>query len=280
LKPLQKLPFFRSVILLLFSAFQFSYAAPERIMPLGDSITFGATESQIADNPDIVGQIGSYRAPLWYMLQNASIEADFVGTEVSGQDIEPPIDSDNEGHPGWTATDIANLTYDILATNPPNTILLHIGTNDNSDNIEGTNAILDQIDRYEMESGIKIKVYIALIIDRRTHDSVYHDFNHNLMKLVGKRIRFGDDLTLVDMHGLANLQPDDYSDDIHPNATGYTKMAQVWFNALTGPDSPGLYAYPYILLDPIYVNENSITVNYSNNSVYFEAEIPAAGISF
>jgi len=280
LKPLQKLPFFSNVILLLFSTFQFLHAAPERIMPLGDSITFGATASQVADNPDLLGHIGSYRAPLWYMLQNAGIEADFVGTEVAGQDIEPPIDPENEGHPGWTATDIANMTYDILATNPPNTILLHIGTNDNSDNVEGTNAILDQIDRYEIESGIKIKVYIALIIDRRTHNPVYHDFNLNLMKLVGKRIRFGDNLTLVDMHGLAGLQPGDYSDEIHPNASGYAKMAQVWFQALTSPNSPGLYAYPYILLDPPYVKENSITVDYSNHSVYFEAEIPASGISF
>jgi hypothetical protein len=266
------------VTLFLFSSL---HATPLAIMPLGDSITFGATLSALEEDPELEGQTGGYRKHLWYMLQNANIEADFVGTESAGYNIEPPIDPDNEGHPGWTAADIAGWTYSILSTNPPDVILLHIGTNDNSVNVSGVNAILDQIDHYEHDSGKKIKVYIALIIDRRTHDPIYHDFNRNLMQLVGTRIRFGDDLTLVDMHGRAGLQPaTDYADEIHPNDAGYYKMAQVWFSALTGPDTPGLYAYPYVIADPIFIDESTLLVDYSTNSVQFDVEIPDEGITF
>ena len=100
-----------------------------RIMPLGDSITYDMREADLRDPRPTSTRTG-YRSHLWYMLQNANYQADFVGSQVAGQAINPPFDPDNEGHPGWTSLDIAERTYSYMITHQPNIVLLHIGTND------------------------------------------------------------------------------------------------------------------------------------------------------
>ena len=59
-----------------------------KIMPLGDSITWGVGSSTTS----------SYRADLWQRLvKDAGVAVDYVG---SGQSGSLP-DTDNEGHSGW-----------------------------------------------------------------------------------------------------------------------------------------------------------------------------------
>jgi len=148
------------------------------------------------------------------MLQDAGYEADFVGSQHIGADIQPPIDPDNEGHPGWSSYRLADSTYDFLVQNPANIVLLHIGTNDHQSSISGINEVLDMIDLFEQESGISVKVYVALIIDREVPDRNIKYFNENLKELVGRRIKNGDNLTLVDMNGLSS-QPRYLSQALH-----------------------------------------------------------------
>jgi hypothetical protein len=138
--------------------------------------------------------------------------------------------------------------------------------------------ILDQIDRYETESGHTVKVFVAMIIGQADYD--VRQFNENLAATIGARIRYGDNLTLVNMYTGAGLTIDDYSDRIHPNANGYSKMAAVWFNAITAPDTPGLYAFPYTLVSKEYIDPGSIIVNSSTQSVEFVTEVPDNGIIF
>jgi hypothetical protein len=78
----------------------------------------------------------------------------------------------------------------------------------------------------------------------------------------------------------SGLTIDDYSDRIHPNGNGYSKMAAVWFNAIMAPDTPGLYAFPYTLVFKEYVDAGSIIVNSSAQTVEFVTEIPDIGIIF
>ena len=66
-----------------------------RIMPLGDSITQGAS-SGVTDEDFQV----SYRLDLWDKLRNAGYDVDFVGSLNSGSSMED-FDADHEGHPGW-----------------------------------------------------------------------------------------------------------------------------------------------------------------------------------
>jgi len=260
------------VIFSLFFGFSVLSAETVRIMPLGDSITEGYMET--LDNSNFYG----YRGPLWYLLQDAGYEADFTGSQIAGEAVKPAFDADHEGHFGWTSYALDDLAYASLVQYGAEIVLLHIGTNDIGDSTAGVSQILDQIDRYEKESGHTVKVFVAMIIEQADYD--VRRFNENLAATIGARIRSGDNLTLVNMYTGAGLTIDDYSDRIHPNGNGYSKMAAVWFNAIMAPDTPGLYAFPYTLVFKEYVDAGSIIVNSSAQTVEFVTEIPDIGIIF
>lgn len=213
------------------------YGELYKIMPLGDSITFGDSYNPPPDNLK-----HAYRNYLWYSLNDNNYEVDFVGTRRSGWSVTPPFDPDNEGYPGWSSFDISHIVYNKLVATRPDIILLHIGSNDiwipnNKDNprIDGVNNILNEIDRYERNSHHHIKVILATIIDRTYHPPFTNLFNNKLRALANQRIRNGDDIILVDMQHGAHLiyNSTDFQDPTHPNDNGYRKMARVWYDALS-----------------------------------------------
>jgi len=247
-----------------------------RIMPLGDSITYDYRLSD-ANDPRPTSMRTGYRSHLWYMLQNAGYNADFVGSRIAGEGIIPPFDPDNEGHPGWTASELAINTYDYMINARPNIVLLHIGTNDTSPSIDGINAILNNIDFYERDSGQSVRVLIALPIGGKSAHEI-KPFNDELEKLISQRAINGDNITLVDMYRTAGLTSSDFIDSIHPNDTGYRKMAQVWFNALMAPYTPALYTFPSTIVPSNYVR--TMYVSEETKSVTFTTEVPDTGLIF
>ncbi len=266
-------------ILLLSFGLVMLHAEPVRIMPLGDSITYDNTAAD-EDNPRPEGERTAYRGYLWYNLQDAGYEADFVGSEIAGQDITPAFDPDNEGHPGWSSYKLEDHTYDFLVKNPADIILLHIGTNDHRTSTAGVEQVLNRIDAYEADTGHQIQVFVAMIIDRQEPDETIEIFNENLKVTIGSRIRNGDRLTLVDMYKGAGLVEGDYAEATHPNWKGYKKMAAVWTTALLSPYTPGLHAFPYTLVDEYYIDSESIIVDSAAQTVEFATEIPDIGIIF
>ena len=252
-------------------------SAPIKIMPLGDSLTYDYILAD-ADNPRPISIRTAYRSHLWYMLRDANISADFVGSQSAGQAITPPFDTDNEGHFGWHSLEIAESTYSYMARSTPDIVLLHAGTNDNDTSAAGIAAILDQINLYEQHSGRTVRVIIALIIDRREPDRITQIFNENLQELVNLYMLNGDSVTLIDIYRGAGLTSSDYVDSLHPNTNGYIKMAAVWFNALMAPYTPELYTFPTTVVNPAYVT--SLNVNETTRSVTFIAEVPDTGITF
>ena len=203
-----------------------------------------------------------------------------MGSEIAGQDITPPFDPDNEGHPGWTSYELSEFTYDFLSENPADIVLLHIGTNDHGTSTAGVEQILDSIDLYEKDTGKSVQVFVAMIIDRKKHDRLIELFNENLKSVIGRRIKNGDHLTLVDMYHDAGLTSGDYIDPIHPNYRGFQKMAAVWTNALLSPYTPGLHAFPYTLIDQDYIDTESIVVDSGAQTVEFVTVVPDNGIIF
>ncbi len=208
------------------------------IMLLGDSITY---DDAYIDYPEFGGIAPrpaslrhGYRNYLWYLLKNAHYNVNFVGSRVAGTDITPSFDPDNEGYPGYTSQDIANIVYSKLQQNPPDIILLHIGTNDWSDDVAYISYILDEINRYERNYNHPIKVIVARIINRRNNVSIISHFNINLQNLINSRNTHGDDIHVVDMehHAGINYTNSDFQDPTHPNNSGYVKIANAWFNAL------------------------------------------------
>ncbi len=204
-----------------------------KVMPLGNSITFDAFSGDARPEGERTG----YRQPLWHLIDDDGYMVDFVGNEIAGQDIVPRFDPDNEGHPGWTDDQIAANIYNWLVTAPAEVILLHIGTNGLESDASDVADILDEIDQYEIDYGVEIKVIVAKIINRTTYSGTTTTFNNNLETIVNTRIAAGDNLVLVDMENGAGLiyalEPaGDFRDLLHPSQGGYDKMAQRWYEVL------------------------------------------------
>jgi len=205
-----------------------------RIMPLGDSITKGVGSSFY----------NGYRKPLYQKLINDGYVVDFVGTQTDG-DFPDPY---HEGHGSYYAkdpiySDIYDNIYNWLVANPPDIVLLHIGTNDIAHYGEDANEIsdiLDEIDRYEYDYDTQVIVYVARIITLGGFAGKVTNFNNNVQAMVMDRINDPGnpaypDLIIppnsVDMESALDY-PADYYDLAHPNDGGYAKMADVWYNAL------------------------------------------------
>jgi lysophospholipase L1-like esterase len=201
--------------------------APVTIMPLGDSITYGT------------GAATGYRGDLYKSLRNGGYDVDFVGGETGNS--EELTDPDHEGHSGWRADQIRDSVYSWLDAHPAEVVLLHIGTNDirKGQGAEGTadeiGQILDNIDSWEKAAGVDVWVILARIVNRSDHTSSLGQettaLNNQIQSLADKRITAGDNIIVVDMESALNY-PGDLDDRLHPNESGYSKMAGVWYNTL------------------------------------------------
>ncbi len=210
-----------------------------KILPLGNSITFDDFTNDT--RPD--GLRISYRYTLYNLLSEAGFQFDFVGSEMAGQDLFP--DPQNGGFPGITkeqmvtllqtgyngrtATQETNGPY--LNIIQPDVILLHIGTNNLTTNVDAIDQILNLIDAYRLESGKNVKLLIAKIINRKVYSLATTQYNANLEAVVNAHNH--PDNYIVDMENGAGLDyTNDMIDNLHPNSVGYSKMAQLWFNTL------------------------------------------------
>ncbi len=217
-----------------------------RIMPLGDSITKG---SGTCSEPDTYLNCTGYRDYLWHLLNNNGYVVDFVGSQGTQFQYQYQHDNDHEGHGGWTPSGIDQNVSGWLNTYDPDIVLLHIGTNNTSEAAE-VEDILDKIDAYE-SSNKPVTVILALIINRMNYHSGTTNFNNTIEAMALDRISAGDDIIIVDMENDAGIDYSlDMTDDKHPNASGYEKMADLWYSALTGVLNTGDYP-PTINSSPI-----------------------------
>ena len=109
---------------------------PQNIMPLGDSITYGAWG------------IGGYRAPLYAMLLNANFNLNYVGTQTNNPAWLPQSEWYQEGHPGYRIDQIQSGFLGWVSSVPsPDVILLLIVVNDYVQNYNESTATnrLDQL---------------------------------------------------------------------------------------------------------------------------------------
>jgi lysophospholipase L1-like esterase len=223
--------------------------AAVRIMPLGDSITSGIVDGASL-TPPVSDRVG-YRGALNTSLANAGYPTDFVGSLDMGYALFS--DSQHEGHGGWTDEEIANGRvgvpnsgiYNWLTQKPADIILLHIGTNSLDPNGQAdVAAILDQIDLWEQNAGqYPVQVFLARIIDENPTNPDVTTYNNNVQAMALDRVNnnanpaYPDQIVIVDQHS-ALTYPTDLADQVHPNATGYGKMAARWVEALQQPLPP------------------------------------------
>ena len=193
-----------------------------KIMPLGDSITYGVGSS--------TG--GGYRFPLWNDLRLRGFPIDFVGSVQSGP---ASFDRENEGHPGWKINQIAAKVVSWLLTYRPSIILLHIGTNDFVKNDKPAQAprrlsqLLNLITS-TLPGAIVIVAQILPLMRRPGLNAEVIAYNATIPSIVQTEVAQRKHVQYVDMYHAvpASLLPD----QIHPNDAGYVLMEKVWLYAL------------------------------------------------
>ena len=195
-----------------------------RIMPLGDSITQGDTDS--------------YRRPLWIALRDAGLSVDFVGSMqrgYAGRNEAADYDSDHEGHWGWRADQVLAHIDEWAARNPPDIVLMHLGTNDigGGQGIDETVDEIDQIIDLLRAHNPRVQVLLAAIIPVAHYAAIVRieRFNQRLTELVKAKDTPTSRVILVDHFAGFDAEQDTY-DGIHPNDGGNQKMADKWFIAI------------------------------------------------
>jgi lysophospholipase L1-like esterase len=195
-------------------------AAGVRIMPLGDSITYGSKAP------------GGYRLELWTRLQRDGAAVDFVGSRQDGP--ASLGDRDHEGHSGWRIDEVADAVDGWLARQQPEIVLLMIGTNDVLQNHElagapaRLGALLDRITAKQPRARLLVATLPPL--GKPAWQAQVDAFNAAVPGVVQARARAGARVQLVDV--ARGLTPADLADGIHPNAAGYAKLAAAWYTAL------------------------------------------------
>lgn len=201
---------------------------PPKLMPLGDSITYGVIDSRIGDR-----ESGGYRTFLWNQLVSNSLSVDFVGSVTSGPSNLG--DKNHEGHPGWKIQDIANNINSWLDTYKPDVIPLLIGTNDTNSSAstiaKGLGSLIDQI----TSRAPNAQLLVSTIPPRnpiKGNARAIHAAEYNLAipGVVKSKAAQGKKVSFVDMHG--DLSISDLADGVHPNSTGYKKIGDYWYDAI------------------------------------------------
>ncbi len=193
-----------------------------KIMPLGDSITYGAGSS--------TG--GGYRLQLWNDLRARGFAIDFVGSVLTGP---ASFDRENEGLPGWKINQIAAKVVNWLMTYRPSIILLHIGTNDIFKNDDPAQApirlshLLNLITTTLPGVTVIVAQILPLLRSARLNAEVVA-YNAAIPRIVQAEVAQGKHVHYVDMYDA--VAPSMLPDQIHPNDAGYAVMAKVWLHAL------------------------------------------------
>ncbi|KAJ7223441.1 SGNH hydrolase-type esterase domain-containing protein [Mycena pura] len=184
-----------------------------RLLPLGDSITFGL---QSSDG-------NGYRSTLHNFL-SAGNTVDFIGSLKSGT----MADNDNEGHSGATIVQIQNFSTNAKALPArPNVVLLMAGTNDVfgvsiSTGPSRLSTLIDSISKACPDAAL----VVATLTPFPSGQAAVDTYNQAVTLLVAQRRAAGQHILLASM---ASVLSSDLVDGVHPTDAGYVKMANAWF---------------------------------------------------
>ena len=201
-----------------------------RIMPLGDSITYGY---QSSDG-------NGYRQYLLTALTGNSVN--FVGSVKAGT----MADNNNEGHSGALIDQIASYAY-LSLPERPNVVLLMAGTNDMNNNVDPDNAparlsaLIDEI----LAACPDAVVIVAQIIPAANPDTFARlvTYNARISLIVNQKQTAGKHVVKAWMP----LTNDDLIDGLHPTDIGYSKMANGWLDALMRAGAKGWIGQPVVV---------------------------------
>ena len=245
----------------------FSQPPPLRVLPLGDSITYGASVA------------GGYRLPLYAALTNAGYVVDYIGSDTANSAPGLGAEINHEGHSGWRISNpgSSNGIYEYLpgwlpAYADPDVILVHIGTNDTNDP-NFLNAIneLDTLVTYLAKQRPYAHIVVTTLMKRGADDldskNVLIDtqFNPYVQGLVQTHALAGQRVHFLDMHAYVDRYPGGglSSDQLHPDAQGYAQMAAAWFTAVTNIVTPYGDFLPPTVVSLKTLSPSAVSVTFS-----------------
>ena len=174
------------------------------------------------------------------MLTAEGYHFDFVGSLSDDPSFGLPYPH-HEGHPGWQASDISGQISGWLTASIPDVVFLHIGTNDISITGDPTLAasrlshLIGQITGQEPN----VRLFVASIVPRAdSYEALTQQYNALIPSIVLNYKTQGFKVEYVDIHSALTLA--DLADAVHPNQSGYNKMATRWNAAFTAPE-PGSF---------------------------------------
>jgi len=221
--------------------------AQVKIMPLGDSNTHGVEEH------------ASYRYELWFDLELAGYDVDFVGrqTNVRG-DLTPnpawypdyftTFDRDHEGYTGLRSDEVANLVIAAATAGQPDVVLVHLGTNDVGQlgAIGVTNAdvhlrlVIDRLRSVRPAVVILLAQVIPMGPASKfgANEAFVAPLNAAIATVAADKSTPQSPVVLVDQHTGFDPQTMLQGDDLHANILGETRMSAVWLESLASVFPP------------------------------------------
>jgi len=232
----------------------FSKTDTIKIMPVGDSITFG------------MGEDGGYRKYLdYFMKQKGYTGIDLVGPEggggggwpwgggggtsftYNGQTVE--YDGDHAGYSGFQIKQPASWGQDsslynklkeknAIKTYQPDVILLIIGTNDmtaNRPQSDCANDLRDLVNYMLDDMPAGGKVYMGSIPEFTEYGGNPErvaSYNSTVKSVADEFRASGKNVEFADVHGALDGMNDIGSDRLHPNGKGYEKIGRFWADTL------------------------------------------------
>jgi Ca2+-binding RTX toxin-like protein len=202
-----------------------------KVMPFGDSITYGVISSGTVKNE----QSGGYRIYLWNDLLGSDLAVDYVGSLLSGPSSFP--DRDNAGFRGETIDYLNSVDANLLSTYQPDVVLLMIGTNDAKTDtaaqmISQLRSLLISIATNDPNATIFVAQIPPAYASARD-PAVIQQYNAMIPGLI-EELNDTYKVVLVDTSDLtlADITAPPADSGVHPTAAGYEKLAADFYNAM------------------------------------------------
>lgn len=214
--------------------------SPCKILPLGDSITWGFGDEQQ----------GGYRGPLFKLAVEAQQKITFTGSLTNGPDMvsNQTFPKRNEGHQAWTISTanqwsggtagisglIPSPAFDDSSGGTPHIILMMIGTNDITANSPAQTmasqlgALVDKI----TGAAPNALLVVAKITPVPASTDRVNQYNNAIEDIVEDRAKNGKHVELGDMNTGFNNGTMLLNDNLHPNRAGYEFMASRWYEVI------------------------------------------------
>jgi lysophospholipase L1-like esterase len=195
-----------------------------KIMPIGDSITYGVGSTNG----------GAYRTHLFSLSLADGKKITFVGRAADGPNTIDNVTfpRNHEGYSGISVDEfIDQKVQGALNANIPHIFLVHLGTNDLTwKGPEGASDELASLIDILTERAPDALVVVAQLIPFSYDSQDLVNYNNDIPGIVSERTAQGKHVIMVDMND--EYPANSLSDQVHPNDAGYAFMASQWYEAV------------------------------------------------